>query len=78
VVAVQLKLPEGKVKICQLHDVLYVPDSSYNLPSVSNATEYGLIANISKGSCEIFRSDGAYHQCSFDFVIVIMTINQIK
>ncbi len=41
-----MKLPNGKTRWCKLHDVLYVPDLSHNLLSVSKATE--------RGSCRIF------------------------
>jgi hypothetical protein len=58
VVAVQLRLPDGKSKRCKLHDVLYVPALSYNLLSVSKAAERGVFAKFGKLSCEIFNFDG--------------------
>ena len=41
VVEITVKTPNGKERKCVLHDVLHVPDLSYNLFSVPKATERG-------------------------------------
>ena len=46
VVKLRLVLPDGVTKGCQLHDVLYVPDLSYNLLNVSKMVEAGKRVNF--------------------------------
>ena len=52
VVALEMKLPDGKTRRCKLHDVLFVPKLSYNLLSVSKA-EAGKMAEFNKAGCQI-------------------------
>ena len=40
-VTLEMKLPGNQVRKCDVHDVLYVPELSYNLLSVSKAAEAG-------------------------------------
>ncbi len=51
VVEMQLVLPGGVKKKCRLNDVLYVPDLSYNLLSVSKMTEAGKRINFLDARC---------------------------
>ena len=48
-----LVLPGGVTKGCQLHDVLYVSDLSYNLLSISKMTEAGKKVNFHNDLCLI-------------------------
>ena len=48
-----LVLPGGITNGCQLHDVLYVPDLSYNLLSISKMTEAGKKVNFHNDLCLI-------------------------
>jgi hypothetical protein len=52
-VAVELILENGKTKRCRLHDVLYVPELTYNLLSVSKATEAGKRVRFHSNECKI-------------------------
>ena len=56
---VQLKLKQldGLYKDGTLHDVLYVPELSYNLLSISKATSYGKTIRFDKSICEILDED---------------------
>ena len=51
VVELRLVLPDGVTKGCQLHDVLYVPDLSFNLLSVSKMAEAGKRVNFYNTRC---------------------------
>ncbi len=53
IVALQMKLPDAKTKRCKLHDVLYMPKLSYNLLSVSKATEAGKTTRFSEAGCQV-------------------------
>ena len=53
VVSLTMKLPGGVLQECRLHDVLLVPDLSYNLLSVSKATEAGKTVEFSADVCSI-------------------------
>ena len=44
---------DGQASRCKLHEVLYVPDLSYNLISVSNITNAGNMIEFSENSCQI-------------------------
>ena len=57
-VALVMKLPDGKTQRCKLHDVLYVPKLSYNLLSVSKATEAGKTTKFSEAGCQILDVNG--------------------
>ena len=52
-VEMEMKLPTGRTKRCKLRDVLYVPKLSYNLLSVSKATDAGKTVKFSEAGCQI-------------------------
>ena len=52
-VRIETLLPDGKSQKCRLEKVLYVPDLSYNLLSVSKAAEAGHTTKFSGTGCEI-------------------------
>ena len=54
IVALKLVLPDGITKKCRLHDVIYVPQLSYNLLSVSKMTEVGKKVSFYDSRCQIF------------------------
>ena len=58
VVVLEAKLPSGRLKTCKLHDVLYVPKLSYNLLSVSKATEAGKVTRFGEANCQILDAKG--------------------
>ncbi len=58
VVTVHTNLANGKQQECKLHNVLFVPNLSYNLLSVSNVAEAGKSVSFEETTCNIFRSDG--------------------
>ena len=43
-----MKLPDEKIKSCQLQEVLHIPDLMYNLVSVSKASEAGKMTKFDK------------------------------
>ena len=45
------------VQLRELHEVLYVPDLSYNLLSVSKAAKAGKVVKFSETGCEILDSN---------------------
>ena len=53
-----MKLSTGKSKSCTLHDVLYVPELSYNLSSVTRAAEAGMLTVFDKVGCAIQSASG--------------------
>lgn len=57
-VSIKVKLRADKYKKLRLHDVLLVPDLSYNLLSVAKASEYGKTTVFDKHGCEIRDRDG--------------------
>lgn len=57
-VTIKVKLQSGKSRKLQLHDVLLVPELSYNLLSVPKAAEYGKTTVFKKSSAEIIDDDG--------------------
>ena len=56
-VKLETLLPDGGTKKCRLENVLYVPDLSYCLLSVSKVAEAGKTTKFSKLGCEILTSD---------------------
>ena len=52
-VVLEMKLPDGTTKKCNLRNVLYVPKLAYNLLSVSKATETGKTTRFSEAGCRI-------------------------
>ena len=50
-VVLDMALPNGESKLCTLHDVLYVPNLSYNLLSVAKASQKGKIVKFTKSAC---------------------------
>ena len=58
--SVKLSVNAGhSTKSCKLHDVLYIPDLSFNLFSVSKATEKGKSAEFTKKSCRFRDNEGS-------------------
>ena len=51
----EMKLPDDKIRMCKLQDVLYVPKLSYNLLSVSKAAESGKTTNFNEAGCQILN-----------------------
>ena len=49
-----MKLPSGATQKCKLHDVLFVPNLSYNLLSVSKA---GKVTQFDEAGCRILNAD---------------------
>ena len=52
-VKLKCPLPSGISKECKLHKVLHVPRLSYNLLSVSVATEHGKTVSFEKKGCQV-------------------------
>ena len=52
-VKVKLTQRDGSYRDCTLHDVLYVPDLSFNLLSIAKATEYGKVLTFNESTCNI-------------------------
>ena len=57
VVMLDMVLPNGKTKTCKLRNVLYVPNLSYNLLSVSKLAEAGKVTKFGKTACHILNRD---------------------
>lgn len=51
VVRLKMTLTNGKTKECKLNNVLYVPQLSYNLLSVSKVTRSGKKVKFTENSC---------------------------
>ena len=56
-VTLEMLLPDGNSQKCTLKNVLYVPKLSYNLFSVSKASEAGKTAKFDNSGCEILNKD---------------------
>lgn len=56
-VVLEMASTSGKMSRCKLHEVLYVPDLSYNLLSVSKAVEAGKVVEFSETSCQILDAN---------------------
>ena len=52
-VKVKLTQRDGSYRDCTLHDVLYVPDLSFNLLSIAKATEYRKVLTFNESTCNI-------------------------
>jgi hypothetical protein len=52
-VTLKLLLPDGSSQRCNLQNVLYVPKLSYNLLSVSKASEAGKMTKFNSSGCKI-------------------------
>ena len=63
-VALIMKLPGGKRKRLRLQNTLFVPDLSYNLLSVSKASEAGMVTEFSESGCRIVNGDGEVKACA--------------
>ena len=50
-----MKLPDEKIISCQLQEVLHVPDLTYNLVSVSKASEAGKLTKFDNLGCHILN-----------------------
>ena len=57
VVVMNSELPSGRSKRCKLHNVLYAPRLSYNLFSVSMATEHEKTVRFGKANCQVLDKD---------------------
>ena len=53
-IMLQMNTEPGKSKLCKVRDVMYVPKISYNLLSVSKASEFGNTTKFSRSGCQIF------------------------
>ena len=56
-VVLEMASTSGKMSRCKLHEVLYVPDLSNNLLSVSKAVEAGKVVEFSETSCQILDAN---------------------
>ena len=56
-VVLEMASTSGKTSRCKLHEVLYVPDLSYNLLSVSKAAEAGKVVEFGEISCRILHAN---------------------
>ena len=56
-VILDMRLPNGKTKVPKLHDVLYVPNLSYHLLSVTKAAQRGKITKFTEAACYILDKD---------------------
>ena len=52
-VVLDMVLPNGELKSCKLHDVLYVPKLTYNLISVTRASQTGKTVKFTKHACYV-------------------------
>ena len=89
-VVLELTKVGGKASRCKLHEVLYVPDLSYNLLSVSKAAEAGKVVKFTETGCEILDSNkkviavattvgGLYHlNCKADNEQTNAAVNKSK
>jgi len=64
IVSLNMKLPNGNLKKRKLIDVLYVPKLSYNLLSVSKASENGKTTEFNGPFCQIFDARKRLRSCS--------------
>ena len=63
-VALVMKLPDGKRKRLKLRDTLFVPDLSYNLLSVSKASETGMLIIFNESGCQIVNGKSKVRACA--------------
>lgn len=54
-VVLDMVLPNGESKPCKLHDVLYVPKLSYNLLSVTKASQKDKVVKFTKSACYVLN-----------------------
>jgi len=52
-VVLDVELPNSESKSCTMHDVLYVPELSYNLMSVAKVSQKGKIVKFTSNACYI-------------------------
>ena len=57
-VKIQLAQKDGSYLDCTLYDVLYVPDLSFNLLSISRITDRGKTVTFDDSTCDIMCQDG--------------------
>ena len=57
VVSLQMCLPKGSTKRCNLQNVLFVPKLSYNLLRVSKVSEAGKTTKFNNSGCEILNEN---------------------
>ena len=58
IVTLEARLPSGKIKRCNLNNVLCVPKLAYNLLSVTKASEAGKTVCFNKNICAILNKKG--------------------
>ena len=58
IVTLEARLPSGKIKRCNLNNVLCVPKLAYNLLSVTKASEAGKTVCFNKNVCTILNKKG--------------------
>ena len=56
-VVLEIASTSGKTSRCELHEVLYVHDLSYNLLSVSKAVEAGKVVEFNNTCCQILDTN---------------------
>lgn len=56
-VVLEMASTSGKTSRCELNELLYVPDLSYNSLSVSKAVEAGKVVEFSETSCQLLDVD---------------------
>ncbi len=56
-VSLQMMLPNGSTKRCNLENVLFVPKLAYNLLNVSKASEAGKTFKFNNSGCEILNGE---------------------
>ncbi len=59
-VPLDMLLPDGNAKRCNLLNVLFVPKLSYSLLSVTKVSETGKTTRFNNSGCEILNGDHAF------------------
>ena len=86
-VKVKLTQRDGSYRDCTLHDVLYVPDLSFNLLSIAKAAEYGKVLTFDDSSCNIISEgdvvgsatkDGSLYYLDSESYSLKQRVNTVK
>ena len=56
-ISLQLCLPDGSTKYCNLKNVLFVPNLAHNLLSVSQTSKVGNVVQFEDSTCRIFKDN---------------------
>ena len=67
-VCLWMKLPDEKIKSCQLQEVLHVPDLTYNLVSVSKVSKAGKMTKFDSNDMD--QSFSLDLVCSFQLTLL--------